>query len=131
MDTQEQPTAIAIAVVRQTDCVLIGLRPAGKPLAGYWEFPGGKIGSDESPGEAAVRECCEETGLRIRVARTIAVVDHRYEHETLRLHFVEALSTEAESQPHLPFRWVPIAELDKYPFPPANAGVLETLKAGR
>ncbi|NLS91859.1 MAG: (deoxy)nucleoside triphosphate pyrophosphohydrolase [Planctomycetaceae bacterium] len=131
MDTQEPPTAIAVAVVRQADSVLIGLRPQGKPLAGCWEFPGGKIGSGESPGDAAVRECYEETGLRIQVSRSMAVVDHRYEHETVRLHFVEAVAAETESRPRLPFRWVPIAELGEYRFPPANAGVLQALKAGR
>jgi len=124
-----QPTAIAVAVVRWGDTVLIGRRPQGAPLPGYWEFPGGKILPDESPVDAAVRECFEETGLRVRVSRTSVVVDHRYDHGTLRLHFLDAVPIEPESPPRSPFCWIPIAELDQYQFPPANATVLDALKA--
>lgn len=57
------PTPIAIAVVQHADQFLIGQRPAGLVLSGYWEFPGGKIQLGETPEAAAVRECLEETGL--------------------------------------------------------------------
>lgn len=128
MNTQA-PTLIAVAVVRRGDCVLIGPRPEGVPLAGYWEFPGGKILSQETPADAATRECFEETGLRIRVSNTAAVVEHRYDHGTLRIHFLDALPVEPQVAPLSPFRWIPITELDEYDFPPANDTVLETLKA--
>jgi 8-oxo-dGTP diphosphatase len=127
MNTQP-PTAIAVAVVRQGNRVLIGPRPDGVPLAGYWEFPGGKLLPKETPTDAAIRECFEETGMRIRVASTAAVVEHRYEHARLRIHFLYALPIEPESPPRPPFRWIPITELDEYDFPPANDAVLETLK---
>ena len=48
-----QPTEIAVAVVELDGKFLIGLRPEGIPLAGLWEFPGGKVELDESPAEAA------------------------------------------------------------------------------
>lgn len=127
MDTQG-PTEIAVAIVRQNDAVLIGPRPEGVPLAGYWEFPGGKILPGELPTDAAIRECSEETGLLIRVSRISAIVDHRYDHGPLRLHFVEAVPVQPDSPPQPPFRWVPIAELNDYRFPPANAAALESLK---
>ncbi len=130
MDTQ-RPTAIAVSVVRRGDAVLIGPRPEGGPLAGYWEFPGGKILPDELPGDGAVRECLEETGLRIRVSRTSAVVDHRYDHAAVRIHFFECEANESEAMPRSPFRWVPIEELDEYRFPPANAAALDELRAER
>ena len=57
--SSDSPVQIALAVVRHDDSVLIGQRPAGVPLAGYWEFPGGKILDDETPQEAAARECRE------------------------------------------------------------------------
>ena len=50
------PTAIAVAVVEHDDRFLVGQRPAGKPLAGYWEFPGGRVEEGESPQQAAIRE---------------------------------------------------------------------------
>ena len=61
------PTAIAIAVVQDGERFLIGQRPPEKPLAGYWEFPGGRVEPGEMPGDAAVRECLEETGLHVVV----------------------------------------------------------------
>jgi 8-oxo-dGTP diphosphatase len=130
MDTQ-RPSEIAVAVVRRNDTVLIGPRPEGRFLAGYWEFPGGKIGPGESPEDAAVRECLEEAGIAVRVSRTSAVVDHRYDHGTLRLHFLDAVPVDPDPLPRIPFRWISIAELDAYTFPPANATALEVLKAGR
>ncbi len=128
MSTQP-PTAIAVAVVRQGDRVLIGPRPDGVPLAGYWEFPGGKLLPEETPANAAIRECFEEAGMRIRVSSTAAVVEHRYEHACLRIHFVNALPVNPESPPQSPFRWIPITELHEYRFPPANDAILESLGA--
>ena len=61
-------TLIAIAVVEHEDRLLVGRRPAGVPLSGYCEFPGGKVKPNESSKEAAVRECLEETGLSVIVA---------------------------------------------------------------
>ena len=125
----QRPAEIAIAIVRLQDAVLMGPRPEGKVLAGYWEFPGGKMRTGESPAQAAARECLEETGLRIRPHELLAVVDHRYDHGMLRLHFVDAVPIEPVTQPYDPFRWVPIETLGDYRLPPANAQVLRILNA--
>lgn len=124
----DQRTAIAVAVVRRGDAVLIGPRSADVPLAGYWEFPGGKVLPGESVDAAAVRECLEETGLRIHIRGTCAVVDHDYDHGSVRIHFLDAVPLNLEETPSTPFRWVPLIELDRYRFPPANAAVLAALK---
>src|SRR5262249_13310601 len=63
----EQPTLVAIAVVEHGERFLVGIRPEGKPLAGFAEFPGGKVNDGETPEAAAIRECDEESGLRIEV----------------------------------------------------------------
>ena len=63
---------IAVAVVEHDGRFLVGLRPAGKPLAGFSEFPGGKVHSGETPAEAAERECREETGLSVVVGASIS-----------------------------------------------------------
>lgn len=127
----QPPIEVAVAVVRQEETVLAGQRCEGQVLAGYWEFPGGKMEVGESPEDAAVRECLEEAGIRVRVSGTLAVVDHRYDPRSLRLHFLTAIPVDAESLPRFPFRWIRLADLDAYTFPPANATILASLKAGR
>lgn len=85
-----KPRSIAVAVVRHGDWVLVGQRPQNVPLAGFAEFPGGKVEPNEPPESAAVRECREEAGIEIEVLGNLAVVEHQYEHGTLRLHFFAA-----------------------------------------
>jgi 8-oxo-dGTP diphosphatase len=123
-----QPIAIAVAVVRHKGHVLIGRRPSGTPLAGFWEFPGGKVRPGESGEEAAVRECFEETGLRIRVSRMETEVAHRYDFGAVAIRFFAAEPADPSSTPTGPFRWVRIADLPEYRFPPANEAILDRLR---
>lgn len=118
---------IAVAVVRHEGWVLIGLRPSAAALGGYWEFPGGKIRPGESPAQAAARECREETGLEIRVGDRLCVVDHEYAHGRVCLHFFQGEPVHPAQPPAAPFQWVPVADLPKYRFPPANRRVIEEI----
>jgi 8-oxo-dGTP diphosphatase len=118
---------IAIAVVQHAGRVLVGLRGDDVVLAGYWEFPGGKVGEGETPAAAAARECLEETGLAVRITGLLASVQHTYDYGPLALEFFAAEPLDAEQPPRAPFRWVPLAELPQYRFPPANAEVIARL----
>jgi 8-oxo-dGTP diphosphatase len=129
---------IAVAVVEHEGRYLIGLRPAGVPLAGLWEFPGGKLEPGETPAAAAERECLEETGLRVRAGAAYPLVEQQCTHGLLRLHFfacalIDAPSLASQSWPAVPerFRWVIAEELGDYEFPAANAGLLEVLRRPR
>lgn len=128
--TDASPIPIAVVVVQWGERVLIGPRPAGAALAGLWEFPGGKIQPDETPQQAACRECREETGLEIRILRELEVVEHTYPHGRLRLHFLLAEPQDPQMPPATPFRWVARHELGNYAFPPANATVVSRLIVG-
>ena len=64
-------TLIAIAIVEYDGLFLVGQRPPDVPLAGLWEFPGGKVQAGETPEAAAARECFEETGLTAQVDRRV------------------------------------------------------------
>ena len=66
---------------------LLGSRPAGKPCAGFWEFPGGKLEPGETPSEALSRELNEELGLAIGESFPWFVMEHDYPHGYVRLHF--------------------------------------------
>lgn len=118
---------IAVAVVEWEDRFLIGLRPAGAPLAGYWEFPGGKLRPGETPAQAAARECLEETRLVVEIGRAYPTVEHDYDHGRLRLHFLAARPVDPQANPAARFRWVRRSELSGYEFPPANALLLSLL----
>jgi 8-oxo-dGTP diphosphatase len=126
----EPETSIAVAVVRRSGHVLIGPRPPDVPLAGFWEFPGGKVQQGESPEVAAVRECREETGLEIRVEAPCEEVVFAYPHGRLRIYFFPSRPLGEPAVPRAPFRWVPLSELTGYPFPPANQSVLDRLLRG-
>ena len=122
------PTPIAIAVVEHEGSFLIGQRPIGLPLAGLWEFPGGKIEPGESPEAAATRECLEETGLRVEPLFRYPPHVQVYDHDRVALHFIACRPIDALTpKPRLPFGWIPRAQLSNYEFPVGNRGLLQML----
>ncbi|MDX4953391.1 (deoxy)nucleoside triphosphate pyrophosphohydrolase [Delftia acidovorans] len=86
---QRKHTEVAVGVLlRETDgALLITSRPPGKPYAGYWEFPGGKIESGETVEQALRRELQEELGVEIAAAPVWKVTEHDYPHALVRLHW--------------------------------------------
>ncbi len=117
------PTHIAVAVVSHQKKLLVGRRPLGVPLAGFAEFPGGKVEAGESPRDAAVRECLEETGLRIVIDKDLDVVFHQYDYGDVELHFFHG-TVIGPTLARAPYEWVPVERLSAYRFAPANDGVL-------
>lgn len=67
--------------------MLMAQRPEGKPYAGYWEFPGGKLEAGETVLQALQREFLEELDLQIHQAQAWCCVEHVYPHAHVRLHF--------------------------------------------
>jgi 8-oxo-dGTP diphosphatase len=126
-DSPSRPVEIAVAVVENEGQFLIGLRTEGVPLAGLWEFPGGKVEPGEAAENAAIRECLEETGLAVRIIGEYPPTSHSYPHGAVELRFFACAPI--ASRPTLParFRWVKPAELQGYSFPPANANLLKRL----
>ena len=121
-------TQIAVAIVQQNGEFLVGRRPTGVPLAGAAEFPGGKVGPDETADEAAARECLEETGIEVVVIDLLAKIEHQYPHGLLCLSFFSCRAA-SNRTPRGSFRWVSHDELRQLDFPPANRAVLELLTA--
>ena len=71
-------TEVAAAVIERPGEFLLAQRPEGKPYAGYWEFPGGKIEPGESPEHALVREVREELGVTATPLEVLAAESHDY-----------------------------------------------------
>jgi mutator protein MutT len=121
------PIQIAIAVIERDGCYLVGRRPDGVPLAGLWEFPGGKVEPGETVEHAATRECLEEAGISVKVGSAYGVVEHQYEHARVRLSFLACTPLPPSAEPKPPFEWRPAAELADLPFPKANAEIIPLL----
>lgn len=128
-NSKAEVTVVAIAVVQWDNKVLIGRRPAHATLAGFWEFPGGKVQRGETPAEGAVRECVEETGISIDIVRQLSTTNYDYEHGPVELHFFECRPTLAShpQTPCHPFVWLDRQEVSQLKFPPANSEIVRTL----
>ncbi|CAN7200894.1 NUDIX domain-containing protein [Acidovorax sp. LjRoot117] len=88
MAEERQHTEVAVGIlVRADGALLLSTRPAGKPYAGYWEFPGGKLEAGETVEQALRRELIEELGVTIGPAVVWKVTEHDYPHALVRLHW--------------------------------------------
>ena len=86
-ETQRPVTEVAAGILLDAKGrYLLGQRPEGKPYAGYWEVPGGKIEKGETVFEALKRELQEELGIDILSSEELTVLEHDYPHAYVRLH---------------------------------------------
>ena len=76
---------VACALVDADRRVLIAQRPEGKPLAGLWEFPGGKVDPGERPEQTLIRELHEEIGITVREACLAPLTFASYAYEDFHL----------------------------------------------
>jgi len=83
-------------LIRADGNVLLASRPAGKPYAGYWEFPGGKVEPGESITGALARELHEELSIDVDAPCPWLVRVHDYSHALVRLHFLRVFSWRGE-----------------------------------
>jgi 8-oxo-dGTP diphosphatase len=123
-------THVAAAVILRPDgTFLLGRRAANTFYPGYWEFPGGKIETGETPRQALVRELEEELGIDVREARPWLVREHRYEHAHVVLHFYRVVEWRGEPQAHVhsALAWQRAEAISVSPMLPANARVLSAL----
>ena len=85
---QRPLTPVAVGILRRDNGdVLLAQRPPGKPYAGYWEFPGGKIEAGESAAAGLARELHEELGIVDTDAQWLITQRHDYPHAYVELQF--------------------------------------------
>jgi len=119
---------VVAAVIEQAGRFLITRRLQGTHLAGYWEFPGGKVHEGENQMQALQRELLEELNTGILNARRIFQTAHDYDERSVELHFYRGDLT-AEPEPLLgqEVRWIPREEFAILEFPPADAELIDGL----
>ena len=121
---------VAAAVLQRADgTFLLAQRPPDKIWAGYWEFPGGKIESGETPYHALVRELREELGITVTTAYPWVTRVYTYPHATVRLNFFRVMAWSGELHPHegQQFSWQRVSDVRVSPVLPANGPILRAL----
>ena len=127
-----KPTVRVVAAVIYDSLrrVLVAERPAGKSLAGCWEFPGGKVEEGES-GEAALRrELREELGVQASALRPVFELKHEYpeRHVDLSVWVVDAYSGVPAGLEGQSLRWESPAALRSIALLPADWPIVEWLE---
>lgn len=128
-DTSPRTIPVAVAVIWREDLLLICRRKPDATLGGFWEFPGGKMLPGESAEQCAVRETFEELEIQIQADHSLEPLKYTYPHAVVHITPVVCryLSGQPRSIGCSEFRWILPVELFKYPFPPANAPLLDYL----
>ena len=135
--TRESPTmkiilVSAVALIDPDGRVLLAQRPAGKSLAGLWEFPGGKVEFGESPETALIRELKEELAINTFASclAPLTFASHAYPDFHLLMPLFacrkwQGIVTGAEGQE---LAWVRPKDMGEYPMPPADLPLIPILR---
>ena len=112
------------------DRFLIAQRQKGKHLEKYWELPGGKIESGESPRQALRRELTEEIGIDPHGASPYMRVYYRYPERNILLDtwWVDDYRGEVRAMEQQLLRWIGIDEIELFRFPPADIPILDAIR---
>jgi 8-oxo-dGTP diphosphatase len=121
---------VTAAIIRKGDLVLVARRSPSQKLAGFWEFPGGKVEENESLEDCLVREIREELGVTATAGRTLCESDFHYEHGFFRIVAIEALveSTDFTLKDHDKIAWLPPQQLHSLSLLPADEPIVAVLE---
>jgi 8-oxo-dGTP diphosphatase len=122
----------ACALVDADHRVLLTRRPEGKPLAGLWEFPGGKVGPGETPEACVIRELDEELGLDVTAncLAPLTFASHGYEDFHLLMPLFVCRVWQGLPQPREGqlIKWLRPRDMADYPMPPADRPLVAFLR---
>ena len=124
-------TVAACALVDTDGRVLLAQRPAGKPMAGLWEFPGGKVEGGERPEQTLIRELKEELGILVNEAclAPLTFASHSYPdfHLLMPLYVCRRWEGTPMALEGQQLAWVRVNRLRDYPMPPADEPLVSHL----
>ena len=119
---------VVAAIIRDGDYIFATQRGYGD-WKDYWEFPGGKIESEETPEDALVREIREELGAEINIDSYLTTVDYNYPmfHLSMRCYLCRVINGDLTLKEHEAARWLSKDELDSVAWLPADCTILPLL----
>jgi 8-oxo-dGTP diphosphatase len=121
----------AVALVDADNRILIAQRPAGKPMAGLWEFPGGKVEPGERPEETLIRELAEELGITVKEAclAPLTFASHAYDsfHLLMPLYICRRWDGLVQAREGQALKWVRPRQLREHDMPPADEPLIPAL----
>jgi 8-oxo-dGTP diphosphatase len=122
----------AVALIDRDGRVLIAQRPEGKPMAGLWEFPGGKVEPGESPEAALIRELHEELGIDTWASclAPLTFASHTYDdfHLLMPLFACRRWEGLPRAREHAALKWASVRDLPAYPMPAADRPLIAVLR---
>lgn len=130
-DLSSSTVHVAVGVVVNRDKqILVARRHDDQHQGGLWEFPGGKVQSDETVQQALKRELLEEVNITVRECASLLKISHDYgdKHVLLDVWYVHMFSGEARGCEGQPVRWVSVADMCALEFPAANQEIVAVVR---
>lgn len=122
----------AVALVDETRRILLAQRPAGKTMAGLWEFPGGKVEPGERPEETLIRELGEELGISVDEAclAPLTFASHQYDefHLLMPLYICRKWQGHVHGREGQEIKWVRVRDLRRHEMPPADLPLIAMIE---
>lgn len=120
---------VVAAVIEDDGRYLVTQRRSTAVLPELWEFPGGRVEPGETDATALRREIMERLEANVDVVQMISFVSHPYEHYTVDLYLYQCVLKSADLNPRgvKDYRWLTSAEMDSYPFTPADQASMNKL----
>lgn len=120
---------VTAAILQRDGAILLARRASGQKLAGYWEFPGGKVEAGETLQSCLEREISEELNWVVQAGEVLATSEYVYEHGAIRLVALaaEIVSGAATLTVHDRLEWVPIGRLLEYRLATADIPIAQSL----
>lgn len=127
---QHSRLSVVLGILCRQQQILVALRPAHVSLAGFWEFPGGKIENAESAFDALKREMDEEIGIQVKEAKLLFDLEHSYhnKHFLFSTWQIMAYDGEIHGREGQRVKWVDMECVPTLKMPPSNQEMWPKIK---
>lgn len=124
---------VTAAILEEGNKIMIARRAQGKHLAGYWEFPGGKIEQDETPEICLTRELKEEFEIDVKIGKFIGESVFNYPNKTIKLIAFtgQIINGKMMLNDHDKIEWIKLEEINNYKLAPADLPLIELYDKAR